>query len=230
MDVNLRSVFLPVMIGLITASFLTLYGEISIAVGVGSILVIMAVRTSKQDRNYAFTGTLFILGYGVLLWYLPVSDGVVPQWTLLILGGISGIYLAVKWSTKYLVQRSLRGYLDSESIAELWDAVASIGSIIYLVWNFLQATERVVRTVMIAVGGSSSFLVTVFLSPENTGIAPWVFDLAIIIFLVTVVLGFHTIDTWRRVLGLRDNRFVQNASAKITSAKVRAVVDEGQND
>ena len=131
---NYKSALFPPLLGFLIAAGLAMTTALSVAIGLGALTTIFTVLLFKTDRDYALTGTLFLLAVGLSLWYLPVSETSVglTRITLVVLGSLSGLFLLAKRFIKYLIRTIERRYSKNDTFAEIWDIGSSLGSSAYI--------------------------------------------------------------------------------------------------
>lgn len=212
---TVRTKLTPAVAGvLIGVGLLALTAEI-VAIAVGALVTAVMVRTRPTDRDYTFSGTLFLAGIGLTDALLPFAGRLSPvaTVTLVVVGGLGLLFVAVRSGVRYAIRRAGR-HADRDALADVWEFGATAGSLAYVVLNAAYLVERVLRTVLLAVGTPSSFTANLLFAGSETNVGQWLGAFSLVVFVLSVLVGFHTLGTWNRASRLRRNPTVRAAGER----------------
>ncbi|QLG61071.1 hypothetical protein [Halorarum salinum] len=195
---------LAIGVGLVVTVLFALVVPLVMAMFSGAFLAALVVRR-RAPSSYGLTGSLYLVGLGVLS-YTPVLSTQATGLTRLILLVVGILYLAfltLKSGVKIVLRNIGQRYFSTDTLSELWDVGVSSWSIIYIVWNAFQLLERVIRSIAISILGPGSMITNILVVGSRNGFRGWVFDVSLIIFVVCVMLSFHTLATWHSAAKLK---------------------------
>jgi len=194
----------------------------------GSLFVVVLVRRSAP-QSYGLAGALYLVTIGVLT-AMPALSTQSPdlvRWSLLIVGGLYATFLAVKYGVKVLLRRAGRRYANTETLSELWDVAVSSWSVIYILWHAVHLLERVFRSIALSILGPGSMATNIVFAGTGAGTSGiLLFDVSFVIFVVCVMLGFHTLATWYSAAKLTES---VSTDAKSAHAAFQRRVGSRQN-
>jgi len=148
------------------------------------------------------------------------------RWSLLIVGGLYATFLAVKYGVKVLLRRAGRRYANTETLSELWDVAVSSWSVIYILWHAVHLLERVFRSIALSILGPGSMATNIVFAGTGAGASGiLLFDVSFVIFVVCVMLGFHTLATWYSAAKLTES---VSTDAKVRTLHSSVVSGQGR--
>ncbi|MFB6195759.1 MAG: hypothetical protein ABEI80_06280, partial [Haloplanus sp.] len=170
-------------------------------VAVGSLLAAVAHWPADGERAYRTVGTLYALAAGVAL---AATPGLTPvyRWTLvpalLWFGGLGVLAIAL-FVLLRVGARAVARRVVPRSVAEaVAEVAAAVGSTLALAWTVIETQERLVRT---GVGGTLATLslladVLGYDVAVSLGLLEHAVDVPVVVFVGSVVVGFHTLASW----------------------------------
>lgn len=199
----IRDILAPTFAGIVVSILFGLFSLPVIAIGLGAVVVILLSKYGAKTPQYGISGTGFLLGLGIVVssaQIFPASFSTPLQLTLFVVGILSTAFIAVKFAVKSVLRAIEHHYSDSDIVGELWDIGATVWSFAYLIWNAIQFSERLVRTVLVTLVGPTTITVSVLEDLLDLGLSQWILDVLGIAFIVCVLLAFYTLSTWSRTV------------------------------
>jgi hypothetical protein len=161
-------------------------------------------------KRYVLTGVVYCLGLAVVLevagprlvgeaylrTVLPAADG---------LGAISAILVVAKVAGKRVVKRLAAVVAaDEEYLAQLWETLAALGSLLTMIWLLVTFAEKVVRYVGVSVGALALLIANMLGYEAIVSVFGVEVEVVMALFVGCVLVWFHLLDTlhnsWRTVV------------------------------
>ncbi|ERH10054.1 MAG: hypothetical protein J07HX64_01822 [halophilic archaeon J07HX64] len=201
--------------GTIVAVFLSLFAPPTVALGVGAVGVVTVVRSVDGYRQYAWAGTVFALLIAPLFLWVPTASSAYERTVFLSLVGFGlaslGLLL-VRIAVRAAAGRALYRVTDKETRERANQFTAAIGATVTLAWGVFAAQERIARSGIVGILAPVTVLLDVAgISVEIAGF--WILtqgiDLVLLVFVGTVLVGFHTLSSWHAFFHLRRTNTAQ---------------------
>lgn len=195
--------------GTIVAVVLSLFVPPTVALGVGAVAVVAVVRSVDGYRQYAWAGTVFALLIAPLLLWVPTASSAYERTVFLSLVGFGlaslGLLLA-RIAVRAVAGRALYRVTDEETRERASQFTAAIGATVTLAWSVFAAQERIARSGIVGMLAPVTALLDVAgISVEITGF--WILtrgiDMVLLVFVGSVLVGFHTLSSWHAFFHLR---------------------------
>jgi hypothetical protein len=157
-------------------------------------------------KRYLLAGVGYCLGLATLLEFsadsfAPIyATGVLPATTAL--GAISGLLIIGKVVGKRLVKRlAVLVAKDEDYWGQVWEALASLGSLLSLIWLLVTFTEKVVRYAGVSVGALGLLVLNMMGYKQNVTVVGVEIEAVLTLFVGCVLVWFHLLETlhnsWR---------------------------------
>jgi hypothetical protein len=168
----------------------------------GGALVAAALHwVTAERREFRTAGTTYALGAAALLALLATVPPVY-RWSLVpslaVFGLASALVTAVFVVVRVGARAVARRYVPEALAAALADLASTLASALAVVWTVLQVQERLARTGVTATLGTAALVADWYglaLPVEATLLGAAV-DLPTVVFVGSVVVGFHTLASW----------------------------------
>lgn len=184
-----------------TAAVVLLGPPPTVAVALGGLLAALVHWPADGERAYRTVGTLYALATGVALAATPGLSAVY-RWTLvpalLWFGSLGALTVALFVLLRIGARAAARRVVPRPVAEAVGEVVAAVGSTLALAWTVIETQERLVRT---GVGGivATLSLVTDVLGYDvavSLGLLERAVDVPVVVFVGSVLVGFHTLASW----------------------------------
>jgi hypothetical protein len=227
------------------------------AVAVGALAAVVALLWTDGRKRYGLAGTAFALGLAALLPFAPfVADAFRHStlFALLFFGGLSALVVGLKLLGRLLAVRLGRRLTRERWVADVWDALSSVGGALLLAWSVLTSKKELAKNALNGGIGGTAFVLNVagleLVVPASVVLAPfgpefpfrWLLvdglSTTAFVFVGSVVVGFHLLASWHashraaRSTGAASKRAAEGVASGATSAAgaVRDRVRDGRAD
>jgi hypothetical protein len=152
-------------------------------------------------RDYRVTGTAFALIGAVCLAVVPTVPAV-ARWSLVPslagFGLASALVTALFVAVRVGVHAAVRRVVPEDLAAALADFASALASALVVAWTVLQVHERLVRTGVTGVVGTAALAADWYgvSLPVDVSLLARAVDLPVVVFVGSVVVGFHTLASW----------------------------------
>ncbi|ESS09024.1 MAG: hypothetical protein A07HN63_01234 [uncultured archaeon A07HN63] len=166
--------------------------------------VLLALRGGR--KRYVLTGVGYCLGLAVLFEFGTANfpsvytTGVLPA--VAAFGTVSSLLIIGKVIGKRIVKRlAVLVAKDEDYWGEVWEALASLGSLFSLIWLLVTFTEKVVRYAGVSIGAVGLLVLNMVGYKQNVNVMGVEIELVLMLFVGCVLVWFHLLDTlhnsWR---------------------------------
>lgn len=178
---------------------------VSIALGaLTTALVLLLWRGGR--KHYTAAGTALVLGTGVLVYatgLFPEAYGESAMAAMLLLGGVSGVIVVLQEVSRLAVRRAAADRVGGDAATAIFDAISAVVGLLGMVWTVLTFSEKAARYGGVGIGGTTMLVLNVLgvELPIPLWIVNGTVDATILLFVGSVLIGFHSLEslhtTWR---------------------------------
>ncbi|MFC4358678.1 hypothetical protein ACFO0N_12075 [Halobium salinum] len=186
-----------------------------VAVAVGAAATTVVLLWVDGPKRYATAGTVFALGLAAALPFAtfvadPFRHSVL--FALLFFGGLGLGVVALKRLGRALAVRAGRRVSRGRYVAELWDALSSVGGAVLLAWSVFTSKKELAKNAANGVVGGTAFTLNVvgleLVVPASVVLAPVGPEFPLrgllvdglsttaFVFVGSVVVWFHLLASW----------------------------------
>ncbi|NGM68972.1 hypothetical protein G6M89_08090 [Natronolimnobius sp. AArcel1] len=204
--------------GIALALVLATVAPPALSIGAGAVAVVMIVRRIDGYRPYAWSGTIFVLGLAVSIWFVSTNAITYDRTafvSLLGFGFLSLIVLGVRAVVRGTMDRTLRHVTDETASAHSSHAGATVFGTLLVGKGVLLTKERIARSGTVGiVAPVAAVLDAAGITFEAPGL--WLIDgslnVVTLTFIGAIVVGFHTLSSWHAVFRLRQTDAARSAA------------------
>lgn len=168
----------------------------------GGALVAATAHWRAADRpDYRVAGTTYALAAAALLVLRPTASPVY-RWSLvpsLVVFGLASALVAAAFVVVRVGARAVaRQFVPEAYAAALGEFASTLASALAVAWTVIQVQERLARTGVTGVLGTAALAADWYgvSLPVEVGLAGAAVEAPVVVFVGSVVVGFHTLASW----------------------------------
>lgn len=170
------------------------------AILAGAIVAAVVGFIIPTKSNFAATVAGYFLGSAAVFFSVgSIFPDVYSQDVfvgMVLFGSVSGTIVTVRWAIGRAITSFLEDYVDATHANRLWEFISVVIGLLLIIWTFLTAQEKLARYGGSAGVGSATFALN--LLGIELPIPVWFLegvDASIVLFIGSVAIGFHVLDT-----------------------------------
>lgn len=186
---------------------------------VGSLVAALLHWRHDDRRDFRVAGTTYALGAAGVLVTLAGVLQPVYVWTvvpsLAVFGMASALIVAVFVGIRAGGRVAARQFVPDDYAAELADFASTLASAALIVWTVIQVQERIARSAGAGLLGTGTMIANFY--GHNLSVDVGMFSeelqLVVVLFVGTVLVGFHTLASWDSAWRVAERTAERSASA-----------------
>jgi hypothetical protein len=191
----------------------------------GGALVAAVAHWRTADRSvYRVTGTVYTVAAAASLVLWPAVTPVY-RWSLVlslvVFGLVSALVTAVFVIVRVGARAVARQFVPEAYAAALAEFASALASALAVVWTVIQLQERLVRTGVTGVVGTAALAVDwLGISlPVDVGLVGAAVETPVVVFVGSVVVGFHTLASWAAAWRVADESAASRPDSETASSE-----------